>query len=269
MAEKKIEYLVTQPPPMPLVFPPQQKRGMNRTLKVLLIVGGSLLTLAAAVILFLAFETSVFTPIQTVVFEPDLSRVSSVTQADLERTVEILKQRWIALGLGEHKAVFFTAEHDKIVAGIPADIGPETIDQLKVVGLVEFVDFGDTYVDPGTLVNTDFKHELFPQVSGAQCHTIMTNTDMQSVAISSNPNVGGLFIEFDLTEKGTKIFLDFTSQNVGKYLGIVQDKKVFACLRVAGAIPDGHGMIQGKFSDESVRSLALVLDTLPLPIPLK
>jgi preprotein translocase subunit SecD len=80
---------------------------------------------------------------------------------------------------------------------------------------------------------------------------------------------GQYVIAFTLTPEGSKTFGDYTSQNVGKILGIVLDKKVISTPRVDSAITQGEGIITGSFTTDSANALAVQLRYGSLPIPLK
>lgn len=99
-------------------------------------------------------------------------------------------------------------------------------------------------------------------------HTIMTGKDLKQVQVTQD-RLGQYVIQFDLTPEGAKIFADFTTANVGKYLTIVLDNKVISSPVINSAIPDGSGIIQGSFTAESANALAVQLRYGSLPIPLK
>jgi preprotein translocase subunit SecD len=102
-------------------------------------------------------------------------------------------------------------------------------------------------------------------------HTIMTGADLKSVAVTSNPNdpTAGIFIAFELTAKGATVFADHTTNNVGKYVAIVLDKKVISSPSINEPITGGKGIIQGSFTRDTANQLATVLRYGSLPVPLE
>jgi preprotein translocase subunit SecD len=229
------------------------------------------------IVLFLAFDFVIaslilgkgfFSPKSDIVFEPDTSRVSMINQADLTITADILQQRWNTLGNKQFGVSFKVSEDNQIIGRLPKDLDPATLNNLKKVGLVEFVDFGKTFVPVGTVVNTDLNPVSFQTVDGQTWHTLMTNSEMNSVYTQTGSD-GKFEISFQLSESGKKIFADFTSQNVGSYVGILVDKVVISCPFVNSPILDGQGVISGSFTQEEAQNLVSLLKTSPLPIPLK
>jgi len=96
----------------------------------------------------------------------------------------------------------------------------------------------------------------------------MTNHEIETVSLGKDA-VGRDAIDFTLTPKGSEIFYQYTTENIGSYLGIVLDKVVVSTPMVQGAIPDGQGQISGIFTKETAEELAVFLKMTPLPIPIK
>jgi preprotein translocase subunit SecD len=100
-------------------------------------------------------------------------------------------------------------------------------------------------------------------------HTVMTGADLKSVSVS-NSSVGTSYaVNFVLSDSGAKIFKDYTTANVGKYLAIVLDKKIISAPQIHSAITEGNGEISGGFTYQSANDLAVQLRYGSLPIPLK
>ncbi|MGC1374816.1 MAG: hypothetical protein WA821_01250 [Anaerolineales bacterium] len=258
-------------PPAAVLSPARPKADRTKSIFIVLGVGMGLCVLAGlaglAIVLFV-FGRPFLTPKQTVLFEPDRSKVATVTPDDLKKTVEVLKQRWAALGY-EYPSVSFTiSDQGQIIAQIPTDVDAGLIKRTKAYGLVEFVDFGTTPFIEGVSVNTDFKSDYYPSAAGEKWHTIMTNSEIKSAVVETSADKQ-YEIGFVLTANGTKTLADFSSKHVGHYLGIVVDKVVVSCPRISGAIMDGSGVINGSFTKETAQDLASILKSPPLPIPLK
>jgi preprotein translocase subunit SecD len=187
--------------------------------------------------------------------------------------------------LGVTEAVVQQAGVNRVVVEIPGIQNPaEAIATIKETGLLEFVHMGNNPLPEGTLVQTDFSQtsgpEPQPTITGEPGiletpaapeqvqHTVMTGEALKTVNVQRN-QAGQYVVEFTLTPEGTKTFGDYTSQNIGQFLGIVLDKQVISAPRVNNAITEGQGVITGGFTAESANALAIQLRYGSLPIPLK
>jgi preprotein translocase subunit SecD len=74
-------------------------------------------------------------------------------------------------------------------------------------------------------------------------------------------------VSFTLSQDGARRFGQLTEQNIGKYLAIVLDKRVFSAPRIDGRISD-QGQIYGSFTIEEAQSLSLILRSGALPATL-
>lgn len=99
--------------------------------------------------------------------------------------------------------------------------------------------------------------------------TVMTGDCLQTASVVFDQNTNQPEIAFSLKSTGAKIFGDFTSANVGKFLAIVLDKKVISAPRVQTAITNGEGRITGQFTIPEANNLAVQLRFGALPIPLR
>ena len=71
-------------------------------------------------------------------------------------------------------------------------------------------------------------------------------------------------VQFSLTNEGSRKFGKVTSENIGRYLAIVLDKRIQSAPRIEGRI-DNEGRIYGSFTTEEVNDLALKLRSGALP----
>jgi len=84
------------------------------------------------------------------------------------------------------------------------------------------------------------------------------------------PDQGGrLLIAMDFNRRGARIFEKITGDNVGERLAIVLDDVVYSAPVIKDRIPGGSAVIEGMFSPEEARELALVLRAGSLPAPVK
>ncbi|NPV76957.1 MAG: protein translocase subunit SecD [Anaerolineae bacterium] len=216
---------------------------------------------------------------------------STITAEQLEDAKQILENR--SNGLGVSEVVFQVAGSRRILGEFPGLTNTEeVIAVLKETGQLEFVDMGSTPVQEGSLIKTSLGQtgqveQPTPEAATTQTEatsndtqptpaptedkiwtTVMTGTDLKTVSVTTN-NLGKPVVAFELTAQGQKIFADFTTKNVGKYLGIVLDKKVISVPVINSAITEGSGVIEGNFTVDQANALAIQLRYGSLPVPLK
>ncbi len=108
-----------------------------------------------------------------------------------------------------------------------------------------------------------------PEITSTQVYTTAMTGDCLSGASVQFDQTNRPQIGFTMQGNGTKIFGDFTSSHVGKYLAIVLDKKVISSPVIQSAITTGSGVINGRFTLKEANDLAIQLKYGALPIPLK
>lgn len=106
-------------------------------------------------------------------------------------------------------------------------------------------------------------------VSATVYRTVMTGKYLQSASVAFQQTTNTPYIQFTLTSDGAKIFSDYTSKSVGKYLAIALDKKIISSPVIKSAITEGSGIIEGQFTLQEAQNLAIQLKYGALPIPLK
>lgn len=106
-------------------------------------------------------------------------------------------------------------------------------------------------------------------VTSTVFRTVMTGKYLSGAQVSFQQTTNQPYISFTLTDEGGKIFGDYTSKNVGKYLAIVLDKRVISSPVIKSAITGGSGIIEGQFTLPEAQNLVVQLKYGALPIPLK
>ncbi len=226
-----------------------------------------------------------------VLLEADVEEGAVVSADQLNTARQILENR--SNGLGVSEVVFQIAGDNRIVAEFPGMTNTEEVlATLKGTGLLEFVDTGDTYLLEGTAVKTDHTVSGSGETAASEAnlpsdaasvddpanpsepakdetvyHTILTGAELQNVNVQMYNNTP--VVAFELKTDGAKIFSDFTSANIGKYLTIVLDGQVVSSPRINDAITDGQGVISGNFTIDTANALAIQLKYGALPVPLK
>ncbi|MGA3113010.1 MAG: protein translocase subunit SecD [Syntrophobacteraceae bacterium] len=80
---------------------------------------------------------------------------------------------------------------------------------------------------------------------------------------------GEAHISLNFDPQGAKLFDHLTSENVGRKLAIVLDGVVYSDPVIKERIPNGTAVIEGSYTDEEAKVLAIALRTGRLPAPVK
>ena len=218
-----------------------------------------------------------------VLLEADLPQEQDMSSDAMAATRTIVDQRVNGLGVAE--PIVQSQGERRISVELPGIDNPDqAVALLKETGLLEFVDVGTYPLAPGTLVRTDMnsgdpsniKEITANLAAGADIAiedaifpTVMTGADLRTASVGRDTVTGGFVINFTLTDDGSTIFGNHTSDNIGSYLAIVLDGHVISSPVIRDAITSGSGTISGSFTSESANNLALQLRYGALPVPLK
>jgi len=224
--------------------------------------------------------------------EADLPADATISSDDLKVTRQILESRANALGVSE--VVMQVAPPRRIVAEFPGLQDPEqVIASLQQTGLLEFVDIGASPIAEGTIIQTDYGTSasgtsttetptvistIDPSATPAPVetpaalptiyHTVLTGAALSAVSVQA-AQLGGFDIATTFKQDAAAIFADYTGSHVNQYMAIVLDKRVISSLIIKSKIPNGQGVIQGKFTQDTANTLAIQLRYGSLPVPIK
>jgi protein-export membrane protein SecD len=211
-----------------------------------------------------------------VLLEADVPATTAVSAESMQAARNIVENR--VNGLGVTEPLVQLQGDRRIIVELPGIKDPDqAIATFRQTGLLEFIDAGSTFLQPGTIVKTTFGTEGSepaepsaeePAPAETIYTTIMTGKDLKNADVGFD-GTGKPMIQFELQSESASLFANYTAANVGKYLAIVLDKVVISCPIINSAIPDGQGVIEGSFTLEEARGLAIQLKYGALPVPLK
>jgi preprotein translocase subunit SecD len=92
--------------------------------------------------------------------------------------------------------------------------------------------------------------------------------DLREARVGRNSQTNLPEVNFFLTAEGGRRFSNFTGQHVGDYLAVVLDNKVMEVAVIKSEIGDS-GVIEGRFTDQQAKDLALILNSGALPAGIK
>jgi len=205
-----------------------------------------------------------------VLLEADLAEDQEVSADAMEATAKVVENR--VNGLGVTEPVVQRVGARRILVELPGIEDPEAaVETLRETALMEWVDVGSEWMEPGTIVRTDVETAEGAE-SGDETatvyHTVLTGANLRTASVAFD-QAGRPIIAFELDSKGAQVFAEHTAANIGRFLAIVLDKQVISCPRISTTIPDGRGQIEGQFGLEEARAIVLQLQYGALPVPLR
>src|ERR1700690_1137095 len=217
------------------------------------------------------------------------SVVSDLRKNTMDQSLETIERRINALGLTEPTIAFTGRSDDEILGQLPGE-GEQTRAKavLQAGGQLELrgVDDDQTYpsqaaalaqhggvLPPGT--------ELLPGKSDAKDQAgaevwyvvdrlpVVTGQDLRNANPTPSTSFPGQYqVNFTLSTAAASRFGPFTESHLHKRLAIVLDHRVQSAPVINGRIEDS-GLIEGNFSEDTAKDLALVLRAGALPASIK
>lgn len=221
-----------------------------------------------------------------------LKKTENVRDA-VDRAIEIIRNRVDQYGVSE---VPISRQGDRWIAvQLPGVSNPEQA--KEIIGKTALLEFTlvDTSAQAQKLLEriaeegTPFDEDgnLLPEISTSlpkgtalfrakergyyilSSTPIITGAYLEDAMVKTGQNFGYPSIGFEFNAKGGKIFARFTGANIGKNLAIVLDGVVHSAPVINSRISGGSGVIEGTFTMEEARNLAIVLRAGALPAPVK
>jgi preprotein translocase subunit SecD len=201
-----------------------------------------------------------------IVLQAEPTPETPISNDAMDGVLRIIRNRVDQLGVAE--PAITRQGPNRILVELPGIQNPQrAIDLIGKTALLEFVDTGTQSLPQGaewqgtdTVILPDKRTLKLPK------KVILTGADLKDAQVTfdqyGRPQVG-----FTFKSSGTKTFGDYTTANVGKYLTILLDNRVISSPIINSPIPEGRGVIEGGFTLESARDLAVLLRGGALPLP--
>jgi len=201
------------------------------------------------------------------VYQTDLSKVSPGDETNaVVGVVDVVRRRVDALGVAE-PLIQKTKDNSRVIIELP---GIKDVNQaIALIGQTAQLEFREGVVgqsiDAGNKV-TAYEYDQWKDISltGAHFAKAEVQIDQSSNSLVKKPIVA---IEFDA--EGAKIFAEATKRNLQKPLAIFLDQQMLSAPTVQDEIKDGKAVINGSFTIQEAKSLAIQLNAGALPVPIK
>jgi preprotein translocase subunit SecD len=198
----------------------------------------------------------------------------------LDQAIEIIRNRVDQYGVAEP---IISKQGEKwISVQLPGIKNPErAIDLIGKTALLEFklvaedVSLTDMMDDKGDIIPEKVpaglevlpgKEERFVVVKKDAVLTGAYITKAE-VKIGGTNNGSGPYVALSFDKEGAVRFGDITGSNINKRLAIVLDGVVQSAPVIRSRIPDGNAIIEGNFTSEDAKNLAIILRAGALPAP--
>jgi preprotein translocase subunit SecD len=233
-----------------------------------------------------------------VVLEARPAAGQKVDKGTLDGTRDTIERR--VNGLGVSEPLIQTRGSNQILVELPgAKDAEEAVRVLQQTALLEIIDPQGAYLAPGTVVDTNLGTAASlnapatpvaspvgspgaspvsspvaspvvpttptPSTNGITYQTIISGADLKNAYPTTNA-LGQTVVGFELKSSAADKFFKFTSENLGKPMSIVLDKKVISSPSINGAI-SSQGIIEGM-PVKDVNNLVIQLKAGALAVPL-
>lgn len=196
-----------------------------------------------------------------------------------DRAIEVLRNRVDALGVNEP---LITREGQKwVVVQLPGIQDPQrAVNIIGQTALLEFKIVDDRHsltdmmdaagntsaalVPEGVEILSGRENELFV----IEAKQLMTGANLVDAKVTMD-GYGRPIVSFKMDGEGGKRFSGITGSNINRRLAIILDNRVYSAPVIKSRIPGGSGIIEGQFSLQEAKDLALVLRAGALPAPVR
>jgi preprotein translocase subunit SecD len=230
-----------------------------------------------------------------VLLEADVPEGTEIDSEAIDTAKVIVENR--VNGLGVTEPLVQKRGERRIIVELPGIEDPElAIATIQETGLLEFIDAGYTFLAPGTEVETDYlggDEEGTPPEAATEAtpvvetpttepistaepapvvyHTVIAGAGLKDAVATVIQDAGSTLpvVAFELKSEASSTFAQHTASHRGQYLCIVLDKTIVSCPVIEDAIPDGKGIIRGRFTPVEAKALAVKLRYGALPLPLR
>ena len=97
----------------------------------------------------------------------------------------------------------------------------------------------------------------------------LTGADLDNARVETGGDYGMPVVAFKFKPDSGAKFSNLTAANVGKNMAIVLDGQVYSAPVIKGRISGGSGIIEGQFTVEDAKNLAIILRAGALPAPVR
>ncbi len=204
------------------------------------------------------------------------ANIEYIQKRTIEQSIEVLRKRIDPTGTTE--MTLAREGDDRILLQVP---GAKNIDEIKSrINKTANLSFHMVRKESNNAAAMAAGAEgrlppgaaFFPQQDGGALivdkRTRITGECLKSASEGLHPQGQYPIVNFGFNIRCAKIFGELTAKNLGERFAVVLDNEIITAPRINGAITGGSGFIEGSFTIESARELALLLNAGALPAKL-
>jgi preprotein translocase subunit SecD len=199
-----------------------------------------------------------------IVLEAERRPGVEVTPDKVDAAMRVIENRIDALGVAE--PLLQRQGQDRILVEFPGLQDPQRAKELiGRTALLEFVDTDHQSLPRGAEWLPDNRRVRMPdgQVVNLPKKVVVTGADLRDARAEFE-----WLVRFRFAGEGARKFEEHTGRSIGEYLTIVLDNRVLSSPVIRARIP-GEGVIEGSFTAEEARDLAILLRGGALPVPVR
>jgi len=193
-----------------------------------------------------------------------------IREQAVSQALETIRNRIDQLGLTEPSII--PQGKERIVLQLPGETDP--IRAKKLIGQTAILEFKLVDEDHSLEDATKGDVPVESYIAYEEGHrpillkkkTEMTG-DLLDYARVNFDRMNKPYISISFNKEGARIFERITSENVNKRLAILLDNRVYSAPVIRDAISGGKAVIEGRFTDDEAKDLAIVLRAGALPAP--
>lgn len=210
----------------------------------------------------------------------DEKEVTNLRKMAIDQGLETIRNRIDQFGVSEPD--IRPEAGDRILVQLPGIKDPqEAINLIGKMAVLEFKLVAQNVTDQETRENKlPPGVKLYPMKASdrntpegkiaLEEKTVLTGDHITDARVEiGGRSFGEAHISLNFDSQGAKIFERLTSENVGRKLAIVLDGSVYSDPVIKERIPNGTAVIEGSYTDEEAKVLAIALRTGRLPAPVK
>lgn len=197
------------------------------------------------------------------VFEADTSKIKKEDIADaVNSSRDIIERRVNLFGVSEPNVqTLKSGNNERISVDLPGITNVS--EAVTLIGQTAQLSFKEEEK------TSDPKLATAPAIFRLTKETGLTGKDVKKATVTFDQQTGKPQVALQFSETGKKLFADITSRNVQKQVAIYVDNYPISAPVVQQPIVDGNAVINGSFTVDDAKKLALSINSGALPLPIK